>query len=244
MQKSRLIEVLKSFNKKDFRDFRKFVRSPYFNQREDVVVLFDYLAEQLSLTKAKKLSKTVVFNKVFPEEKYNEKKISYTMSFLYNNIKEFLANQEFMMNPLNKQLYLSKALRKRGLNRQFESEIKGAENILEKSELRQMDFHYLDYCVHEEKYNYSISQSRQEAEQFQILTDKLTVFFIANKLRHACASLSHKSLSEVQLKQDLLPEVLKHVETNDYTHLADVSIYYHSYKALTSSTSNANFEQL
>ncbi|NJN34401.1 MAG: hypothetical protein HC817_09275 [Saprospiraceae bacterium] len=43
MQGSQLLELIKSLNKHDMRELRKVVRSPYFNQREDVIQLYDFI---------------------------------------------------------------------------------------------------------------------------------------------------------------------------------------------------------
>ena len=47
MQKSNLISILRRLSKRDWRELRKFVRSPYYNQRDDVVKMFDYIDEAL-----------------------------------------------------------------------------------------------------------------------------------------------------------------------------------------------------
>ena len=109
MQKSRLIEVLKTFSKKDIRDCRKFIHSPIHNQRKDVVDLFEYLTPLIPFPKKAAIQKEKVFQKIFIGELYREKKISYTISFLYNCIKSYLAYQEFAQNKVGSQIYLSRA---------------------------------------------------------------------------------------------------------------------------------------
>ncbi|MEZ4935237.1 MAG: hypothetical protein R2788_24270 [Saprospiraceae bacterium] len=42
MQNTNLLAHLRRFTLHDFRELRKFIRSPYFNQREDVIRLFDH----------------------------------------------------------------------------------------------------------------------------------------------------------------------------------------------------------
>ena len=64
MQKSNLIFILKRLSKRDWREFRKFVRSPYFNQREDVVLLFDYLDEAIHFLPPMAMHREKVFSKV------------------------------------------------------------------------------------------------------------------------------------------------------------------------------------
>jgi hypothetical protein len=49
MQKSNLINIFKTFSKKELRDFKKWLQSPLHNQREDVLKLFNYLSEEANL---------------------------------------------------------------------------------------------------------------------------------------------------------------------------------------------------
>jgi len=52
MQKSVLVEILRSLNRKEVRDLQKWLQSPAHNQRSDVIQLFDFLVENSSREKA------------------------------------------------------------------------------------------------------------------------------------------------------------------------------------------------
>ena len=43
MQKSRLIELIATFDKKEVKEVKKFLNSPFFNHREDVKILFEWI---------------------------------------------------------------------------------------------------------------------------------------------------------------------------------------------------------
>ncbi len=58
---SKLMELLGIFSKNELREIHKFLRSPYHNQREDVVKLFEYLSSNCSL-EGGNILKTLVFN--------------------------------------------------------------------------------------------------------------------------------------------------------------------------------------
>ena len=67
------------------RELQKFVRSPYFNQREDVILLFDWIHKSLN-GKVPNLSKEKVFFEIFPNKKYNDVLMRQMMSYLYKII--------------------------------------------------------------------------------------------------------------------------------------------------------------
>ena len=45
MENSQLIFILKTFDKKEIREIRKWIQSPAHNQREDVTDLYEYLTD-------------------------------------------------------------------------------------------------------------------------------------------------------------------------------------------------------
>ena len=57
MKNSHLIFILRTFSKKEVRDFRKWNQSPSHNQRDDVIALFEYLVAGSHLAEEKYLKK-------------------------------------------------------------------------------------------------------------------------------------------------------------------------------------------
>ncbi|MBK9014028.1 MAG: hypothetical protein IPM82_08020 [Saprospiraceae bacterium] len=51
MQSSNLQQLLQSFSSLELRELRKFLTSPFYNTRTDLVQLFDYLVENQSASK-------------------------------------------------------------------------------------------------------------------------------------------------------------------------------------------------
>ena len=81
MEKSALVKIFRKLSKKDIRELRKLVRSDYFNQRADVIRLFDYLAAAMIQSDCD-LSKPEVYKHVFPGQVYDDSLMRYAMSFL------------------------------------------------------------------------------------------------------------------------------------------------------------------
>ena len=90
MQKSNLIFYLKQFSKRDWREFRKFIHSPFFNQRKDVILLFEYLRDAMRKIKPELLHRQLVFKAVFKNQNFDEKLLRHTTSFLLKNLKKYL----------------------------------------------------------------------------------------------------------------------------------------------------------
>ena len=233
MNKSRLLEIFKSLEKTEVKQLRKWVRSPFFNQREDVILLFDYLDKNRPFAKPERLDRKYIFSKIFPKEKYDEKKIGYAQSFLYTEIKRYLAYREFTKDEVHPQLLTTRSLRKRGLNRHFESEWKTANELLEKQPLRNSQYHFYNYKLQNEQYEYSNSQSRKQPKGLQESSNELTNYFIAEKLEQSCHALSFQMLISADYQQDFLEKVILHVEGNEISKgTPSINIYFQIYKML------------
>ena len=72
MKKSQVIDIIRTLDKSEVREFRKWLLSPVHNQREDVVQLFEYLMASNHLNEDKFLEKERIYRKIFGNEAYNE----------------------------------------------------------------------------------------------------------------------------------------------------------------------------
>ena len=65
MKNSRLVHILKTFSKKEVREFSKWLDSPAHNQRDDVVLLFNFLTNRNRLQKDKFSQKELQKNSIY-----------------------------------------------------------------------------------------------------------------------------------------------------------------------------------
>ncbi|MBI1228203.1 MAG: hypothetical protein GC192_23415 [Bacteroidetes bacterium] len=245
MQDSRLLELLRTLTPAELTALGKFLRSPYHNLREDVVLLFDYFFEKKESKKADVFAKQTVFKAIFQNENYDEKRLAYAISFLYQLGQNFLVINELEAeNDAAFQLRLAKSLRKRGLERHYETTLKKAEDALETQPHRHLDYHYLSHLLHLERYESGARERRTASRHFQELADAGDLFFIANKLRQSCTALMHKAVSEANLRLELLDEVLMQVERQNLTQIPAVGVWYFGYRALSEAEPKAWFGQL
>lgn len=244
MYQSQLVETLQSLSLKELRLFEKYVHSPIHNSRQDVIDLFLYLRNRLDGPSPYKLDKTSAFSKIYPKEVFDEKKIRYTMSFLYKVLKSFLSYLEFTNDPIEEQILLSRALKKRGLYRIYKQEIEKCNKGLHRQTLRNIDFHHKNYQLAYEQFDFYSIQKRKAANSIPIPNDELTVYYIANILRFSCSTLSLKTVAYSDHQQDLLEEVVQLVEQKDYLNIPAVAIYYYTYKAFTHPEVDHYFQDL
>lgn len=243
MKDSRLLEIFQNLDKKELRDLGKFVRSPFHNQRKDVIDLFSYL---LKWTKNPNLavSKVAVFPILFPDEPFDEKKIRYTMSFLYQAIKNFLAVKALESDAVGHQLAVVSAFRQKGLERLFGQEFRIAEKMLQQQPFRHQHFYLQNYHLQNEKYRFTMTQTRGQVAGLAEMSDAMDTFFIANKLQMNAHGVIHKAMHQSEFQPHLMEEILEHLSVKGGKEQPAIAVYYHCLKMLTTDESLPHFQAL
>ncbi len=238
-----LLSLIERLSKKESRELSKFLRSPYFNQRKDVVLFYDYLAERVDL-KVDDFDKKKAFRSVYPKEAFQDAKFRHLMSYLFELIKRFLAQHHGDKHPITQKINLCSALRQRGLNKLFEKELKKVFHLQNQQSYRNTNFYYNNYKLYLEQSEYLHQQQRIGEMNLQEVTDELTTFYVADLLRQSCSVLAHQSLSPQNYDLKLLNPVIQMVEKSSLLNIPAVAIYYHSYRALKDLKNEKDFDAL
>lgn len=232
MRKSNLVAILMRLDKRDWREFRKFVRSPYFNQREDVIRLFDYLDEALNFLPSIALHRKKVFSKTYPKENFDEKRLRHTTSALLKVLKKYFAHEALEQDTIQTQQYISKSFRKKRLEVFFEKEIAQSRNTLEKGIFRDSKFYFKKYEIGIEESSFSVARRREDTKNLQPISEDLTISFIVNLLRLGCEIQSLQTLSEKNYDLKLLPTILKIIASGEYANTPAIEMYFHCYNSI------------
>ncbi|MBX2877393.1 MAG: hypothetical protein KTR30_35050 [Saprospiraceae bacterium] len=245
MNNSRLLELFLCLSKKEIRDLRKFVNSPFHNQRQDVIELFEYLTRHAHSAKAEQLDKRLVFAFIYPKQAYEEKKMRYAMSFLYRAIQAFLSLQSYKADPLLSQKAMLQAMRQKGRKRLFETSLKAAEEELSAQRFQHPDYHLQAFLVQEEQYLFKASEQRGTHLGLEEASRQLDLFYIANKFKHAALAMAHQQVGQSDLNLDFLSPILEEVDQQEhYLKVPSVAVYYHCVKMMLVETALPHFAQL
>ncbi|MCB0639800.1 MAG: hypothetical protein KDC54_24420 [Lewinella sp.] len=240
MQNSDLVQVFGQLDKREVRELAKFVRSPFFNQREDVIRLFDYLRDHI-YRGGNSLDRSRAWAYARPDEPFDEGWMNSLMHFLLSAIKQFLTWQELQASGPQSQLLLCRGLRKRQLDNVFTKEMKKLRKQQERQPYRNVGYHYHNYQWQLERYEYDHRQRRGGRMNLEELAEELTIFYLADILRYSCTVLTARSMSPEDYRLELLDEVLRYVERSPVREVPAVAIYHKAYQALTRPDDRAAF---
>ncbi|MBK8705451.1 MAG: hypothetical protein IPN33_19075 [Saprospiraceae bacterium] len=244
MENSYLIAVLKSLNKKEQRELRKWLDSPVHNQREDVALLFDYLTTGDHLDNEKYLRKEKIYAKIFGAEPMDDAKLRQTVHFLTKAVEEYLIVQDLVEDELHSRITLAGVYRKRKLDKPMQRALKNAQEAITAFPYRDDQYFRNDYLFQLELYTSMEGKQRTTQMNLQEVSDALELTFIIEKLRQTCRMLSHQAVYKAGYDTGLLEAVLDYVEQHNKLAVPAIAIYYYIYRANLQKDNPQHFEQL
>jgi len=116
-----------ALNNQQVREFKQFLLSSFFNNDQILVALLDLY----SLHKNSYINKTLVWNKIFPKEDYNDSKLRQLNHKLLNQLKHYLCVAVMLKNDILQHRILASAARKNQLKALKNDLIKFDDKIFE-----------------------------------------------------------------------------------------------------------------
>jgi len=229
MDKSRLMEVLKSLSKWEMQRLEKYLASPYHNTRADVAQLYKHIAFALRENVEGALDKKYTYEKLFPNQAYDGVKMRLVMSALLKHVEQFLAIEQYRQDNTAESIYLARTYRQRKLTKSFHKIIKAASARQQKKPLYSTAEQFRRAILQEVNYQFLLEENRQEAET----------------LRQSCILVMHDRLAKHKHDSLLLNDVLNLIETHpQLLETPAVFLYYHGYLTLTDKQNSEYFQQL
>ncbi len=123
VNKTRLIQQLKSLTFKENSHLERYLRSPFFNNNQNILNLYEYLNNFHPEFRDESLTKKAMFNHAFPGETYEVKKLSTLMWLFCVAIEDFFVALELKKSPDKRGILLKNSYRRRELQSDYEAEL-------------------------------------------------------------------------------------------------------------------------
>lgn len=237
MDKSSLLTLIRAYTPVEIRELRKFLQSPFFNQRTDVTRLFEYLVN------SGEADKDTAWIKVFGKEApYEEQKMRLLMSYLHGLLEQYLTVKALLSDPLGTQIHLATAYRKRKMNTAFERVRKNLDKTLETQALRNAAFHERLYLLDWEAHQVAYPQNPTDVSLLRSASKSLDAAYLAKKLQIVCLLAAHQTVYKTDTEEDWEEELVARTEQSDFAVLPAVSIYLHCYRMLRDPANESHFQ--
>jgi hypothetical protein len=239
MENSKLIRLLRTFGKEDLRALIKFASTPFFSPRPEALALLKILEKRWASGKPLP-DKTTMLRLVFTKGSADDQRLRMAMSALLQTTEKFLVVRDMLNDEPAFQLRLSKIMRARNLETLADAARQAGFQALEKSAVRNAEYHYDLYRFEEEKYRSALDSPSEEVMDLQNLSDRLDAAVVARKLWQGCFLLTHQARYNTPCDLGFLENILPFAEK--YRHLPAVSMYLHCYRALREPSDSSHFQ--
>ena len=241
MKNSKLIEVLKTFTKREYRQFGEFLKSPIFNKNEALVDFYGLLRKAAPDFFEKKIERHRVFSKLYPKKKYDDKTIKYLMSFTLKLCEKYMAVQKLLQDELTTKNNILYQYADRKLGKHYDHVLNAVTKSFDNSEIRDASYFYKKYFQHDIANQWFLKQKvRTKDKSIQMAADALDLFYFSKKLQFGCEMLDRQHSILFNYRLQLLDEIIHNIEEQNIE-TPSVKTYALLYKMLMDESEETHF---
>lgn len=242
MKESKLFEAIQTLNRKEFVDFLKFVRSPFFQEHSDIITLARVFEDFYPDLNDEILPRERIYELVF-DGAFNDLKVRHLMSDMLKLFERFVAHEIFEEDEIYLEINKLNYYRTNGLDKHFTTTEKRVHKNLEKNGAYTNEEAYYKKFLLERELNQFMSErfTRKGASNVKNTSEALDNFFILQKLRYGCTQLNYGKVFSQSFQLLLLDEIVEHVARIDLSNEPLIRAYYYAYSMLKSPDDSSFF---
>ena len=210
MKGKKIALLLQSFEKKDVKNFESFLKSPFHNQNESLVLLFEKLAKNNFETAYFNFKNTnLLLNSTYSKEKINllffelSKLIEDYLFIIHNNKKKII-----------KTIFLAEYCHENDLSKLFSTYLKKGEELQLKEKNKFQDYFLNQFFIERLKIE-DLNQNKRAGDiNIQKASDTLDIYFILNKLSFLIASKTRLESANIEYQIQFEDEIL--IKSSEY----------------------------
>lgn len=226
MRNSKLARLLAAFSLAERKELRKFLLSPFFNTRSDLVQLFDFFVAQPEAGKAE------AWQHLFPATACDDQKLRLLMSYLHKLVEQYIAVKAATADPLANQLHLAIGYRERGLTQAFARTRQALAQSLEAQPLRDAAHHHTCHRMYWEQYQTASTDHPSEELPIRELAQSLDVYYLGARLRLICLAAAQQGVYQSAYPTHVNREIMALAENPQWAGQPAIAVYLHGYRML------------
>lgn len=246
MDNNKLIKLLKTLSKKEWRDFNKFVESPYFNTDQQCVQLLDILNKELTRKGSINLSRERLEKQFFKTSKKDTAQLNVKLSLLTRLAEQFLMQQNFGSKDLYRKHTLLEGLLQKDLRSHFESVYKKDAKAHQKPEKVSLEFYREKFLIEYDFAEYVSSGSKKTHvhENLQNVSDTLDMSYMLSKIHLFCAMTPFMKMYQKEYDTSSFELLESMLQLPRFAEHPVLHIYNTSFQMLRNPSDESHFKQL
>lgn len=235
MEKSTVIEIIRTFSKEELARFGDFVSSPYFNKKSNVAKLYTVVRKFAPGFPPENIKKEEVWKKIFPGKKYNYGIMKNLIHELNKLTLIFLELEKHFTKNFEIDLNLLEQYKLRQLKPLFLKKMKETKTRVKTSKTDNFTFCYSYFAEYAKMtyldYEYFIKA--KEPEPFLELNKSLNLHYFTGMLYHNTNNLQLAFNRQAAYDQSMHENMLRMYENSPYKNIYTDCLYL-NYKCLSS----------
>ncbi|HMX40004.1 MAG TPA: hypothetical protein PK971_08795 [Saprospiraceae bacterium] len=245
---SKSLTLLQSLTKTELNRLRKFIRSPWFNDSQDLTRFFDLLHEALRQGEAavSALDKVSVWAALFPSKPYDDAAIRRLSSDFTQLALRFLLEEQRSQDALGEALALQKILNRPELRKHLAGVERQVLKQLEASGGKSPEYYLAHFQMHWNGFTRS-AKSVSTADYFEKLwpaNEHLEAFYVVQKLKMYLSWRMFRKVRAAEQDLEMPPGFWQQIERAPYCDIPLVALYKHAVKCLEEPEEEAHFQAL
>jgi len=242
---SRLATILSAFTKAEWRHFKRFINSGVAGPIGKSSELYDYLSEIWPDFNHPGMRREAIFNTLYPDQKFDDKKIRYTLTDLYRQACSYLKYKGMEDNPDEGNHVLATTLARRNADKaylalyqsdDYPSNIDADGSAERFFNTYRKEFVHLNYFTNRQK--------RNTRNPIADVARNLDIFFVAKKMQLLCEVINVRNVMSVQYDFVLQDKIIEMIQTGAFDDIPVVNIYYRILMTLNHPEEELHFETL
>lgn len=251
MPSKKLIMLLEGFSGFDLNRFRRYLISPYFNENQDIIQLYDLIDSKLREQKISAESdhsaeKERLWKELFGKKGYHDAHMRRLLSELNRHAQGFLALERYRDNELEEKYQLLELFNDRGFSSHFSAIVRQIQKIQAQSNFRDARFHQYLYSLEENLFE----QAEKEHKNAEMLASlekaiyHLDCYFIAQRLKLYHNWLDYKNIFSTPSNVSLPVFFMEWLEESGLLQEPVIYVYYLMSKMLLHPDNDVIFQKL
>jgi len=232
LKNSKLASVLSKLSKTEFKNFVKFVKSPYYNSNAKIISIVELIAKYFPVLESEKLSKENIYKHIYPKEKYNDSTARGLLSSTLKMAEDFLVAENIKNHKYKYKDALLTELCHREVHDLFNINAKTVRNELEKIKYKDESEFFMGFRL-ETLINYTFSRTYIPLTQKDIPgdsntndTDNLINYFLIIILSRYNYLLTKTGSLNIKMDFKLFDEIIDYLSKTDLQHLPALNFQY------------------
>ncbi len=223
----KLLQTIDTLSKHEKRSFNQWLASPFFNQRDDVTTLYQWLLQH-----PKTPIDAAAFSHLYSGAAFDGQQLRLVSSYLQRQAEAFLAYQRWRNSMGAFESDLAKEMRHRGLENHFKESLRTAKQVLGQQPLRNSEYHSRLGQVLWEEARFESHLKPSDVTYLEQLSNNADLGWILQKLRYLCLNRMQQTMYTLDHVLPLRTEVEAIILHRDLLANTAVATWYYCLKML------------